>query len=119
MTISKKILYYWISLHYILLLLSYSEITLINKFSEHSLLTFWPVTEYFSYENKFIPTKILPSGVQQGVKSDEKEVTNFFGVLNNYDYSEFILYTILGIIVYLIFRKKKTAYNMRLAKVGL
>jgi hypothetical protein len=82
-------------------------------------LTFWPVTEYFSYENKFIPTKILPSGVQQGVKSDEKEVTNFFGVLNNYDYSEFILYTILGIIVYLIFRKKKTAYNMRLAKVGL
>lgn len=114
--IGKKILHIWLCIHFLILLLSYSELTFINNYGKYDLSKFWPAVEYANYQNKFIPTRKLGPEMgygTEGYESKEKEMTAFYGIFNNYDYTEFLAYSLLGIIVFAISRRKDESTEIK------
>ncbi len=100
LTLRKKLLLFWLCLHYAILLLSYSSTILFNHFGSYDIKEFWPVVEYAHYKKKFVPTRLLSNGVQEGYETNEKEIMEFYGIFSNYDTSEFLTYSLLGIFIF-------------------
>lgn len=103
----KKILVIWIFLNYLILTLSYSCLRFFNAFGNFKINQLWPFVNYIEYTEKLIPIKIIGHGVTEVYENGEKEILNFYGIFTNYDFSEFMIYTILAILIYRIFSKPK------------
>ena len=97
---SKRILLVWLYFHFMVFLLSYSSYGIFNNFGDHEIRKFWPFVTYQDYRDKFITTKLLPNGIQEGFTSNEKEVLNFYGIFPNYDITEFLIYSLVGILIF-------------------
>ena len=100
LSLRKKTLLIWLCLHFLILLLSYSSLELFNYYGDYEIKKIWPVVIYANYSNKFVTTRLLSNGVQEGYESKEKKMMNWYGIFVNYDFTEFITYSLLGIFIF-------------------
>jgi hypothetical protein len=97
---------FWLSFHIIALLFSYSELRLFNQsgcFESGSFKTkeFWPLTDIFRFEDKSTESDGWCGYTEDRYLGYYIEFNGFF---YNYDYTEFLFYTII-LILYLAYLK--------------
>lgn len=103
----QKFLLLWLNAQFIFLLLSYSTVKVFNQYNEHYIKKFWPFVSFLSYEDKFVQTKINQNGFKTGYYNGEKEIYGFNGFFSNYDFTEFIFYSVIGIIIFNLTSQKQ------------
>ncbi len=90
----------WCGFHLFALLMSYSQIKMFNNSGEPRTYNFWPLVDYYSYD------EYLTSGYPQPNVSYSQEdfttVKSFLGIFVDYDWSEFAFYVGGAGVIYLL-----------------
>jgi len=101
----QKLLFYlliWIASNFLALVLSYSRVSFFNSSGKPDTEKFWP---FVKFTHSFTSSFAMYNGL-------DSRQTHFNGIFVDYDWSEFLIYTTFGVLVYAYFTIYKKQDNI-------
>jgi len=100
----KILLIVWMSIHFFIFILSSNGVKHFNTFYEINSDKFWPFVEYYKSNEYYVNENGHRSDEFKPIfgYSEKKEEKHFKGIFTDYDFSEFIFYCTLYLVVQII-----------------